>query len=166
MLRIYSAVSSSRGHGRPKRGCLVCVLLIRPFQMVRLVCIVFASSQIVQRLGSGAPNVAQRALIFVFIGTVLNKYRLDTHIDQFAFWDMVGENWPPQNDSWGHEGSRTLPPHYTTIWFSHRIINPCPLGNHYFAITTINAKSTTQILLSLPIFLQSAQLFCNFNKLL
>lgn len=41
-----------------------------------------------------------------------------------------------------------------------------PPGNHYFAFTTINAKSTMQILISLPIFLQSAQIFCNFNKLL
>lgn len=133
---------------------------------MRLVCIVFASSQTVQRPGSGAPNVAQRALILVFIGTVLNKYRLDAHIDQLASWDLVGENWPLQNDSWGHEGPRTLPPHCTTIWFSHRIINPSPLGNHFFAMTAINVKSTTQILFSLPIFLQSAQLFCNFNKLL
>lgn len=68
-------------------------LLIRPFQMMRLVWIcVFASSQTVQRPGSGAPNVAQRALILVFIGTILNKYRLDAHIDQLTLWDLVGEN--------------------------------------------------------------------------
>lgn len=67
--------------------------------MVRLACIAFASSQTVQtvqRLGSGAPTVAQRALILAFIGTVLNHHRLDAHIDQFAFWDLVGENWALQ----------------------------------------------------------------------
>lgn len=133
--------------------------------MVRLVCIMVASSPSVQRArrpGSGAPNVAQRALILVFIGTGLNHHRLDAHRDQFAFWDLVGENWPLQNDSWGHEGPRGPAPHYTTIWFSHGIINPSPLANHYLLL--LLRSQLPQILPSLPVFLQSAQLFCNFNK--